>query len=257
MNGMRRPKTDQEHWTRTFFSEVYRAIGLDERVEHGPAEAAAVKKMLALKKGARVLDLCCGIGRHSVPLAKMGLDVTGLDLTEGYLEEARAAAKRARVKVRFLQGDMRELSFDSEFDAVVSLFTSFGYYDDAVNQQVLHRIARALKPHGRLLLDVMNRDYAIRCWEPWHVEDKPAGTVMVKHHFDTRTSRITAEWRLIKNRRLRPIGAFDLRLYSHHELAAMLQTAGLTVTAVLGGFDGEPFAFDSQRLVVVALKSGG
>jgi SAM-dependent methyltransferase len=243
------------HWTRTFFSDVYRGIGLDERVDLGPDEAMMVKKALKLNKGARVLDLCCGIGRHSVPLAKLGLNVTGLDLTPGYLKEARATARRAKVKARFIQGDMRELDFDSEFDAVVSLFTSFGYYDDATDQQVLHRIARALKPRGQLYIDVMNRDYAIRCWDPWHVEDKPGLTIMVKHEFDTRTSRIMADWRVIRHGRVEPVGAFDLRLYARHELTAMLAAAGLTVTAVMGDLNGAPFVFDSRRLVIIARKS--
>jgi len=243
-----------KHWTETFFTEDYRRVGLEERRVFGPAEAGLVKKALGLRRGARVLDLGCGIGRHAAPLAQLGLDVTGLDLTAAYLQRARAQARRAGVKVRFLLGDMRQLAFKEEFDAVINLFTSFGYYDDETNRHIFIGIAGALKPRGRCLLEVMNRDYMLKTFQKWQVTETKRGLVLVDNEFDSATSRVTTHWRLIQGDRVRDMGGFDLRCYARHELADLVESAGLTLTAAYGSLLLEPFTVESRRLVLVARK---
>jgi len=93
-------------------------------------EVEGVAKILHLRPGSRVLDLACGAGRHSIELAKRGLEVVGYDLSEPLLKAARAAARKASARVTFVHGDMRDLPYHGEFDAVVNLFTSFGYFED-------------------------------------------------------------------------------------------------------------------------------
>ena len=126
-------------WYRSFFGKEYLDIyGHLLTEENSEAEAEFVMRALDLKPGDRVLDLCCGTGRHAVPLARAGLKVTGLDLSEEYLTIARSAAYEADVEVRLVQGDMREIPFRGEFDAVVNMFTAFGYFDsEADDQRVL------------------------------------------------------------------------------------------------------------------------
>src|SRR5438876_8502549 len=93
-------------------------------------EVEGVAKILHLRQGSRVLDLACGAGRHSIELAKRGLEVVGYDLSEPLLKAARAAARKASARVTFVHGDMRDLPYHGEFDAVVNLFTSFGYFEE-------------------------------------------------------------------------------------------------------------------------------
>src|SRR5690606_603526 len=117
---------------------------------------------LARPRGAVILALACGQGEICVALARRGYSVVGYDLSVYQLAMAGDNAQQAKQKINFLQGDMREMAFDEMFDAVLSWDTSFGYFEDEKNIDVLHRIKKALKPGGRFLLDVMNRDFAAR-----------------------------------------------------------------------------------------------
>ena len=121
-----------------------------------------IVEVLGLNPGERVLDLACGSGEHAVRLAKRGLEVVGVDIAPSLVAHCmqRAAEEGAETsclqQVRFQQGDMRELDCDSEFDAVLLLSGSFGFYDDETNEDVLSRMARALRPGGRVLIDVFD-----------------------------------------------------------------------------------------------------
>jgi len=113
---------------------------------------------LNLKPPLKVLDLACGFGRHANLLAKMGFEVTGVDLMDGFLEIARKEAKKLGVTVNYLRMDMREINFKNEFDLVILLFTSFGYFDDDGNLKVLKNVRDALKGGGHFCFDIPNRD---------------------------------------------------------------------------------------------------
>ena len=128
-----------------FYAEV---LG-DERSD---ADAEVVARLLSLGAGDRVLDVPCGEGRISGRIARLGCEVVGVDVNERFL----AIAHDRHPSVRFEHHDMRELPYQEEFDAVVNWFTSFGYFDRRGNDQVLAAFARALRPGGRLLLELMN-----------------------------------------------------------------------------------------------------
>ena len=115
-------------WHKSFFKNSFYNPASPAAVEKAAMEAAFVLKQLKLGKGAALLDLCCGPGRHAVEFARKGLAVTGYDFSEEYLREAAARAKKKKVKLRLVRGDMRRLKFNGEFDAAVNLFTSFGYF---------------------------------------------------------------------------------------------------------------------------------
>lgn len=122
-----------------------------------------VEKMIGwldLPEGSKVLDLCCGMGRHSLALAEAGFEVTGVDLSEVLLHEARN--QDGAQAVTWLRSDMRELPLDGGFDAVVNLFTSFGYFEDDEEQvKVLREVYRMLKPGGKCIIDFLNPAYVI------------------------------------------------------------------------------------------------
>ncbi|HEX3213864.1 MAG TPA: class I SAM-dependent methyltransferase, partial [Actinomycetota bacterium] len=122
--------------------------------ERTAAEVNGVVGQLGLAPGARLLDLCCGPGRHAVPLAQLGYRVTGLDLSRPLL--ARAAAAAAGQRVGLVAADMRRLPFaDGSFDAVLNLFNAFGYLEDeAQDELVLAEVARVLAPGGRFLQEL-------------------------------------------------------------------------------------------------------
>jgi SAM-dependent methyltransferase len=151
-------------WFESFFGadyfEIYRDFFTPEATA---ADVEGIVSLLGLSPGARVLDLACGHGRHAVPLAARGFDVTGFDLSELVLERARAEAAARGVAVRWQRGDMRELPFEAEFDAVINVFTAFGYFaDEEEDVETLRRVRHALVPGGRFLLETPQRALTAR-----------------------------------------------------------------------------------------------
>jgi SAM-dependent methyltransferase len=212
---------------------------------------------LALEPGARVLDLGCGIGRHAIGVARRGHRVTGLDFNAHYLAIAAAEAQAAGLTVTWRQGDMRELPFDGEFDAVYSFFTSFGYYSDSENERVLAGVARALRPGGRFLIDMVNRDRFLthpqqRVWN----QREDGSLLMEEMDLDLVTSRVTSRQILIEPQGgPRVTKEFTLRAYTCAELGALLARHGLEVAGVWGSAEREPYSSESRRLIVMARRT--
>jgi SAM-dependent methyltransferase len=245
-------------WPVAFFDDDYLRI---YRPQFTPERTAAETKFIAdalkVTAGAEVLDLACGFGRHAIGMAKLGFKVTGLDFNPRYLEIAAADAKAAGVQVTWRTGDMRALGFDKAFDAVYSYFTSFGYFGDDENEQVLAGIAQALRPGGSILLEMANRDRLLthpqeRTW----TQREDGALLMEEITLEWVTSRVVSRQHLID-----PHGGtkvtkeFSLRTYTCAELSALLRRQGLTVRHVSGGAEGEPYVPDSRRLVIVAERS--
>jgi SAM-dependent methyltransferase len=249
-----RPAAD---WYRGFFKNSFYNPASPAAVQKAPAEAAFALRRLKLKKGSALLDLCCGPGRHAVEFAAAGHAVTGADYSEEYLLEAAARARRRRVKLRLLRGDMRELPFRGEFDAAVNLFTSFGYFlkfsDDL---RTLEGVARALKPGGLFLIDLING-----AWVRSHFRDRTwhdQGT-----HYLLENTRLTAdgvynEWTRLPKKSGRALKrTFFSRLYDRPRLEAALRRAGLQPLGAWGGFRGEKLSAERNRLIMLARKAAG
>ena len=139
------------------FDDDYLYFYADQISAGSDTDAELVWRLLELEPGLRVLDVPCGEGRISGRLAGMGCEVVGVDYTEAWVELARKQYPGATFEV----ADMRSLAYDQEFDAVVNWFTSFGYFDPQTNDDVLARFARALRPGGRLLIELHN---------PWRLQ---------------------------------------------------------------------------------------
>lgn len=215
-----------------------------------------VVQALELPEGARILDLCCGWGRHAVRLAQLGYRVTGLDLSAYHLRLAKAAARRAGVEVEWVHADMREIP-RRRFDAVINMFTSFGYFEtEAEDQRVLDGVARALRPGGRFFIDTINHDFLMRVFRENDWQRRADGAVTLeRRRYDVRTGRIENEWTYIAADGKRRRQSFSHRLYTYTELAAMLAKAGLTVRRAWGGLDGRELTMESPRTVLLAEKT--
>ena len=225
-----------------------------ERTEQ---EADFIASTLGLPDDASILDLCCGWGRHAVRLAERGYQVTGLDLSAYHIELAGNAAREAGVDVEWLECDMRHVPQpDGSFDAVINLFTAFGYFDDAENQQVLEEISRVLRPGGRLLLDLINRDNLMRVFRESDWSESDDGNLILEHRrWDAESGRIHAAWTIIGPNGERRTHAHDERIYTLQELELRLSDAGLHKVKAFGGFDGGELGRTSRRLIVLAEKS--
>ncbi|MGA7871929.1 MAG: class I SAM-dependent methyltransferase [Candidatus Binatus sp.] len=236
------------------YLNVYGHMFTEERAEK---ESAFVASALDLKAGASVLDLCCGQGRHSVQLAKRGLRVTGLDLNPEYLELAKQAAKAGKVTIETVAADMRNIPYEDKFDAIVNMYSSFGYLEsEAEDLKVLESAAKALKAGGRILLDMLNREWAIDNYiqNDWH---KGAdGTLYVERRdLDLATSRMHVHFIVVDptGGRRESIGHI-IRLYTLTEMTRLLERVGLRMTAVFGGFDRELYEIATRRMIIVGHK---
>jgi len=245
-------------WPVAFFDDEYLKIYRTSFTPETTArEADFIESALALPKGAAVLDLACGGGRHAIRMAQRGYRLTGADFNPRYLEIAAAEARQAGVAVEWMALDMRALDFEGRFDAVYSYFTSFGYYSDEENEMVLARIARALKPGGRLLLDMANRDWGVthpaqRTWS----QREDGALLMEELTIDLKTSRVISRLTLIESQGARVTKEFELRVYTCAELTALLRRHGLTVREVWGGADRSEYSTESRRLILLAEKPG-
>lgn len=236
-------------WTRRFFRAPVFSPDMAEAEAAAPREAAFLWKALRLKRGARVLDLACGTGRHARRLAKRGARVTGVDATPAYL----AAARRAAGGTRYLRGDMRRLPFESEFDAAYNVWTSFGYFTPAEDLKVLRGIARALVPGGLFLIDVLDFAWMKRHFEPERAALRADGSQWVERA-RLRLGRdpgIDSEWLVLKAGRRPARAKLSVRGYDERRLRALLKKAGLAPLKRWGTLEGKR---KGNRLVVLASR---
>lgn len=246
-------------WPVAFFDDDYLRIYRPQfKAERTEAETRFIAASLSAPAGGEVLDLACGFGRHAIGMAQRGHRVTGVDFSARYLEIAATDAAEAGVKVTWRQGDMRQLGDVRAYDAVYSYFTSFGYFSDDENEQVLAEVARAIRPGGRFLLEMANRDHLLTHPEQRTWKQREDGALLMEETtVELEGSRIVARQLLID-----PQGGtqvtkdYSLRTYTCAELSALLRRHGFDVCAVSGGADGEPYSLDSRRLAIVAERRG-
>jgi 2-polyprenyl-3-methyl-5-hydroxy-6-metoxy-1,4-benzoquinol methylase len=249
----------EPHWYETFFDENWLTISSQTHPpEKSAAEVDFLVDELALQAGQAVLDLPCGHGRHSVELARRGMRVVGVDLNEEPLERAYWAAREAGVKVDLRRIDMREIQFREEFDAVLNLWTSFGYFEsEAEDRLVLERAYRALRPGGAFVLETVNLYAVLRRFEPrsWH-ELGDGRMLLEERSFDAWTGRMQSGWVLLEPTGERIEMAFATRAYTLVELVRMLTSVGFQVDRAFGDYQGSEYAVDSRRMIVVARRPG-
>ena len=218
--------------------------------ETNDSEASLVWRLLELGPGDQVLDLCCGHGRIANRLAGRGAVVTGLDATPLFLELARADADRRAVAVDYVEGDMRAIPWTDRFDAVVSWFTAYGYFDDAQNRAVLREVQRTLRPGGRFLLELNHKDGLLPIWVPSTVHRAGEAIMIDEREWDPITGRSSCRRTIVRDGHVRRTSFFT-RLFSFTELRDWLLEAGFRSVDGLAG-DGTPLTRTSRRMILAA-----
>lgn len=256
-------------WWQTVFDEKYLTTYVDVLTpERTQMQVDLVLKLLKPKKTADILDLACGHGRHTFELEKRGYRLTGFDYSKHFINMARSEKKRVESQARFVRGDMRSLPFVSEFDVVISLFTSFGYFEDERDHaQVLRRVARSLKSGGKFLLDLNNPTHLLSQVLKKGTIEKNTGfltsdeeerlsngiTLRTRHRFDSTRMRwaMTRTWG--ENGKTKKYHT-DLRMFSYPELIHLMEENGLHVERVWGDLTGSLYGCESRRMVILARR---
>ena len=241
---------------KTFFQRFWPkvAVAVTASRPQKDGDILPLLRRLRIRRGARVFDVPCGFGRHAVLLARRGYRVTGADIGREVLAEARRRSAEAGVAVDLRRLDMRKLRFHGEFDAVLNLFTSFGYFGDEGDAQVLRGFYRALRPGGWVALQMINRDFVMRHYRPRGRTKLPGGMLLRETvSMDWATSVIRTRWVVSKGRTTWR-GETNLRIYSAHELARMLRAAGFARISAHSNFSGAPLTFDHQWQLLLGQK---
>jgi SAM-dependent methyltransferase len=224
--------------------------------ERNRLEADEIEATLGLDPGSSILDAPCGHGRIAILLSVDGFRVTGVDVTELFLDRAGLDRDRLAVDVDYRKGDLRSLPVSGPFDAVVCWFTSFGYFDDDDNRRVLDEFARVLRPGGRLLIETMHHDGFVRGFQ-----NAPEATTMQRggdelsdvNSFDSTTGRVETERTVRRDDDVRR-SHHSVRLPTAPELDVWLAGAGF-IDRAFTDRAGAPLRFDSWRLVATATKA--
>lgn len=247
--------TNQKEWWEGFFSglwlDVQREVKTDEQTR---VEADFIQNVLQLVPQSKVLDVPCGEGRHSIELASRGYQVTGVDITLPFLNEAQRKATEQQLEIVWEHRDMRDLPWEEEFDGAFCFWGSFGYFDDNGNADFLKAVSRVLKPGGKFLLDthitetLLSKLLQERGW-------KRVGSALVleERHYDYVCSRTDTKWTLVQDGRMFEKST-SIRLYTYRELCQLLERFGFAGFEGYGSLSEEPFQLGSPRLYLVATK---
>ncbi len=244
-------------WYKKSFGREYLELYAHRDVSEAQADIQAIVDLFSPPKDEPLLDLGCGAGRHLLSLRQMGFSqLVGLDLSGELL---RVAARNLADPngVRLVRADMRAIPYRHYFATVLSLFTSFGYFDrDEENQAVFTAVYRSLRPGGTFLIDYMNRDYVIS-----HLVERDDQTLPDRHVQSVRCltdncRRVEKTTTILTRTGARSEFHESVRLYSMAEMVAMLSTAGFIHIQCYGSLNGQGLEPESARLIMIGERKG-
>ncbi|MHB0896318.1 MAG: class I SAM-dependent methyltransferase [Spirochaetales bacterium] len=238
---------DEDFWI------AYAPLMFDEsRWAEVPEVVDNLIRLSSLAPGARVLDLCCGVGRHTVELSKRGFRVTGVDITAAYLSAAKETAEAAGADPELVLDDARRFKRPASFDLCLNLFTSFGYFatreDDIL---MLGNCAKNLAPGGCLILETIGKETAARDFVAREDFSRAGWNVTTEYS-------VVGDWEGEMNRWIARNAttcvdrSFVLRLYSGYEMKQALREAGFASSEIFGGLDGRRYDEKAESLVAIA-----
>jgi SAM-dependent methyltransferase len=238
----------------SFWRELYPFMFPEKCFASAAAQTGRLLK-LTKPKGNAVLDLCCGPGRWAIPLAQKGFSVTGVDRTKFLLAAARRRANAAKVRIEWVRDDMRDFLRPASYDLVLSMLTSFGYFDRLDEDRlVLRNMFANLKAGGVCLIDVAGKEQLARVYQPTTSDTLANGDVLIqRHRIADAWSRIYNEWILVRKARTRSF-KFHHTVYSARELSDRLAETGFEPINICGSLDGDEYGPDARRLIVVGRK---
>ena len=244
----------ESQWFESFFKDVAVDCWIQAMSPEATfAEADFLERALAVTSGARLLDIPCGHGRHSLELFRRGFRVTGLDFSEDALRAARAQTS----DVEWVRADMRRLSWESEFDGAFCLGNSFCYLDHSSASDFLRALAKALKPGARLVIETGMAAESIlptRQQKRWF----RMGDILMlsENRYVAESSRLDIDYTFVRGgvEETRPTSSYVLTVAEHRLL---LREAGFDTLGMVASVAGEPYELGSPRLILTAQKIPG
>lgn len=237
-----------------FWKSLYPLLFPCERLEKGALEVERILSLTGISKG-EALDLCCGPGRHAIALAKLGFQVTAVDITPFLLKKGKELGAREGLEIEWIEGDMKSFRREESYDLAVNLFTSFGFFEkEEENRAVLANMFQSLKKRGVAVLDMMGKEILAQRFQETRSRSLPDGSLFIEKN------EIIHSWRKVKNHWiLIKDGAakeryFHLWIYSAQEMKTMLEDVGFQEIEIYGNLEGAPYDIKAERLILVAKK---
>ena len=242
----------QQNWFKSWFDSPYYHILYNHR-NYTEAEYFITNLFdhLELSVQSKVLDLACGKGRHALQIHNLGNDVVGVDLSPQSVEAANLKAEPGLV---FQTGDMRNLPFNAEFDLVVNLFTSFGYFQqEGENAKVIESIARALKNDGILILDYLNVKKVI--------QDLPLASVVQREEIEFKVHKDVTNGFIVKTIEFVDDGeAYEykehVKLLTLQDFEKIFKNSSLHIQSIFGDYDLNPFDEEKSDRLIFKVQKG-
>jgi SAM-dependent methyltransferase len=239
-----------------WFVEAFRAEYIDVYAHRDLATARReVRYLIEQGLRGRVLDLCCGFGRHTLALAERGIDALGIDLSQDLLERAQRGEEHALLRGRLIRGDARRVPLADEcVDAVIVLFSSFGYFGDEGDRDVLAEIRRIVRPGARVVLDLMNPAQIRASLVPSSRRRVNGSVLDERRSLEDGGRRVVKQVRLVRADGSERSWRESVRMYEPAEIADLLRARDFELEQTHGGFDASPFTATSDRQIVRALR---
>jgi len=247
-------RSSEAEWYRDWFDQDYLELYAHRDQVEADRFVDTIWDRMNVTPGVRVGDFPCGPGRHSRSFALKGAIVTGIDLSPFMVRRARETVAGLSPEPRILRADLRALPLVPQFDLVANLFTSFGYFEDEIeNETVFGELARVVSPGGRLIIETANREAVVANFN--RAEQFTFGSLQVDIRRELIESgrRVEKRMRLLKDGRERRI-VERVRLYRPEEMESLARTKGLTVLELWGDYEGHPYTTHSPRMILIAGK---
>ncbi|MDP3057153.1 MAG: class I SAM-dependent methyltransferase [bacterium] len=244
----------KNNWWKYYFNkdylELYYFLFDDKRTKK---EIDFIINILRLKKEDKILDLCCGWGRHMIGLAERGYNVVGIDYSKPFLRVGKNIAKEKGVKADFIYGDICKFLFKKRFDVILNLFTSFGYFSDSDNRKIIENISKSLNRKGKFIIDTRNICYFLSHFKSVFKYKNGKKNILENHAFNPITFQDHVKLKITEKGKQKK-SEYILRLYSFPEIKKILEENGLRIKKVYGSYEGENFDFNSKRMIIVGVK---
>ena len=217
-------------------------------------------KWLPKYKEAKILELCCGTGRLTIPIAKERYAITGVDFTPSMLAQAKTKALEAGLTIPFIEADIRTLDLQEQFDLIFIPFNSIHHlYQNDDLFQALQCVKNHLKEDGLLLFDCFNPNirYIVEAEKEqqqiasYTTQDGRAVVIKQTMRYESKTQINRIEWHYFINGAFDSVQNLDFRLYFPQELDAYLERCGFSILHKFGDFEQGPFTDDSEKQVFV------
>ena len=245
-------------WYEDTFGHDYLSLYPHRNDEEAERNVAGILRLIDPPRGEPLLDLCCGAGRHLIALRRAGFTcLTGLDLSADLLAEARVRLDAESMEdIQLLRADMREIPGNGAYSTIVSLFTSFGYFENGgEDERVLRSAFRALSHNGTFVLDTLHRAYVLANLVPAEEVELDGKRIIVRRHISDDGLRVEKETRITQPGFPEIMYRESVRMYEKREIEHLLRKTGFLNPRFYGSLQGRAFSADSPRLVFVASKA--